>query len=98
MKLTIKVLRKNVQANLAEKEIEAEHETRKGQIDSFFANLKNKIETENKVKEMQEKEEQERGLIKEKLREGIDSQPSEIENVKMRESLPKFEYQEDHET
>jgi hypothetical protein len=88
--LTIKAFRKNVQAVIAEREIESEHEARKGKIDSFFANLKNKIETENKEKEMAEREEQERGLIKEKLREGIDSQPSEIENVKMRESLPSF--------
>lgn len=29
-------------------------------------------------------------MIKDKLREGIEVNPSEIENVKMRESLPKF--------
>lgn len=48
LKLGLKGLKKNVQANLAQKEIEAEHEARKGQIDSFFANLKSKIEAENR--------------------------------------------------
>ena len=41
-----------------------------------------------------EKEEQEKGVIKDKLREGIEVNPSEIENVKMRESLPKFQIEE----
>ena len=41
-----------------------------------------------------EKEEQEKVIIKDKLREGIETNPSEIENVKMRESLPKFQIEE----
>ena len=41
-----------------------------------------------------EKEEQEKGVIKDKLREGIEENPTEIENVKMRESLPKFQIEE----
>ena len=59
-KLALRALKKNAVTNLAEKEIEAEHQARKGQIDSFFANLKNKIEAENREKELQEKEEQEK--------------------------------------
>jgi hypothetical protein len=56
MKLTMRHLRKNVQASAAQREIEAEHNERKGQIDSFFANLKQKIENENIEKERQEME------------------------------------------
>ena len=41
-----------------------------------------------------EKKEQEKVIIKDKLREGIETNPSEIENVKMRESLPKFQIEE----
>jgi hypothetical protein len=40
----------------AQREIENEHQARKGQIDSFFANLKQKIENENIQKEKQEAE------------------------------------------
>ena len=46
-KLTLKSLKKHVQTEQAEREIEFEHEQRKNQIDNFFANLKEKIEREN---------------------------------------------------
>ena len=42
-----------------------------------------------------EQEEKEKGKIKEMLREGIDECPSEIENFKMSESLPKFQIKEE---
>ena len=45
-KTTIKSLQKIISYQRGQREIEEEHEQRKDQIDSFFANLKQKVKNE----------------------------------------------------
>ena len=51
-----RVLKKNIQLSRDERQIEEEHNARKTQIDSFFSNLKNQVETEKSDRQKKEQD------------------------------------------
>ena len=73
---------KNVQQSESQREIEREHEQRKGQIDSFFANLRNKVENEQRQKEAAAAEEEKKD-IKEVLKEAAATSEDQFQNMKL---------------
>lgn len=50
--------------NAAERQIEIEHEQRKDQINQFFANLRNKVENEQRAKEAEEQKKEIKNMLR----------------------------------